>query len=180
MTTSAEAAEVHPAASVTVKLYVAAVSPERVVDVPVPAIAPGLIVQLPAGKLLRITLPVDRAQVGCVIVPTAGAEGAAGTASITISAEATEVQPEALVTVKLYVPVMSPEIVVVAPVPVIFPGLIVHVPVGNPVSITVPVATAQVGWVIVPTAGAAGVTGWVLITISGEAGEVQPAAFVTV
>ena len=58
MTTSAEAAEVHPAASVTVKLYVAAVSPEMVVDVPVPAIAPGLIVQLSAGRLLRITLPV--------------------------------------------------------------------------------------------------------------------------
>ena len=180
MTTSAEAAEVHPAASVTVKLYVAAVSPERVVDVPVPVIAPGLIVQLPAGKLLRITLPVARAQVGCVIVPTIGAEGAAGTASMTISAEAGDMHPEALVTVKLYVPVTSPEMVVVAPIPVIVPGLIVHVPAGKLLSMTLPVFTEQVGWVIEPIAGAAGVKGWVLMMISGEAGEVQPAAFVTV
>ena len=38
-----------------------------------PAIAPGLIVQLPAGKPLNTTLPVATAQVGWVIVPTSGA-----------------------------------------------------------------------------------------------------------
>ena len=31
-----------------------------------------------AGKPLRITLPVAKAQVGCVIVPTKGAVGVAG------------------------------------------------------------------------------------------------------
>jgi hypothetical protein len=52
--------------------------------------------------------------------------------------------------------------VVVAPVPdvVTAPGLLVnvHVPVdGNPLNATLPVATVQVGWVMVPTAGALGV-----------------------
>jgi hypothetical protein len=35
-----------------------------VVVKPVPAIAPGFMIQLPAGSPLRITLPVARAQVG--------------------------------------------------------------------------------------------------------------------
>ena len=39
---------------------------------------PGLIIQLPAGNPFRITLPVATAQVGCVIVPTEGAEGVVG------------------------------------------------------------------------------------------------------
>ena len=64
-----------------------------------PVIAPGLIVQLPAGKPLNITLPVAVAHVGCVMVPTVGAAGVAGCASITTSADATEVHPAALVTV---------------------------------------------------------------------------------
>ena len=48
--------------------------------------------------------------------------------------------------------------VVVVPVPVIFPGLIVHVPVaGNPLSITLPVgAEHEEGWVIEPVIGAEG------------------------
>ena len=46
---------------------------------------------------------------------------------------------------------------VVVPVPLTAPGFIVHVPVaGKPDNATLPVAVAQVGWVIVPTAGAAG------------------------
>ena len=65
-------------------------------------------------------------------------------------------------------------------IPAMAPGLIVQLPAGKPVSSTLPVATAQVGWVIVPTAGAAGVTGWALITTLAEAAEVQPAALVTV
>jgi len=45
---------------------------------PVPPIAPGLIIQLPAGKPLNNTLPVAVAQVGCVVVPIAGAVGVEG------------------------------------------------------------------------------------------------------
>jgi hypothetical protein len=64
--------------------------------------------------------------------------------------DATEVHPEALVTVKVYVPVVRPDIVVLVPVPVLVepPGVLVkvHVPVdGNPVNSTLPVATVQVG-----------------------------------
>ena len=43
-----------------------------------------------------------------------------------------------------------------------------------------PVASSQVGWVMVPIRGAVGVTGCGLITTSAEAGEAQPAAFATV
>ena len=46
--------------------------------VPVPAIAPGLIVQLPAGNPFKITLPVATEQVGWVIAPTTGDDGVAG------------------------------------------------------------------------------------------------------
>jgi hypothetical protein len=51
--------------------------------------------------------------------------------------------------------------VVVVPVPVIPPGLIVHVPVaGRPDSITLPVVAEQeAGCVIVPTIGAVGADG---------------------
>ena len=66
------------------------------------------------------------------------------------------------------------------PVPEMLPGLIVQVPAGKPFNTTLPVATAQVGWVIVPTVGAVGVAGCALITTLAEAGEVQPAALVTV
>src|SRR5450759_1261126 len=71
MTTSADASEIHPAASVTVKLYVPAAKPVMVVVVPVPVIAPGLIVQVPvAGNPLNTTLPVPKQVSGCVIAPT--------------------------------------------------------------------------------------------------------------
>ena len=66
------------------------------------------------------------------------------------------------------------------PVPDILPGLIVQVPAGKPFRTILPVATAQVGWVIVPTVGGVGVVGCALITTLAEAGEVQPAALVTV
>ena len=46
--------------------------------------------------------------------------------------------------------------VVLVPVPLIAPGLIVHVPVGSPLNTTLPVAVEQVGWVMVPVVGAAG------------------------
>ena len=51
--------------------------------------------------------------------------------------------------------------VAVEPVMVAPPGLAVtvHAEVGKPLNATVAVATAHVGWVIVPIVGAAGVTG---------------------
>jgi hypothetical protein len=75
--------------------------------------------------------------------------------------------------------------VVLVPVPVVVvpPGVRVKVqlPVaGKPFKITLPVATEQVGWVIVPTVGAVGVAGWVMITTLAEDDEIQPEALVTV
>ena len=71
--------------------------------------------------------------------------------------------------------------VAVVPVPVIAPGLIVQIPVaGNPVSITLPVAVEQVGWVMAPRIGADGAPGAVLITTSADAAELHPEASVTV
>lgn len=66
ITTLADAPEVHPVAvSVTVKLYVVdSINPVSVVIVPVPTIAPGLIVHAPEGNPLNATLPVDIVQVG--------------------------------------------------------------------------------------------------------------------
>ena len=93
--------EIHPAELVTVKLYVPVASPEMVVLEPVPAIEPGLIVQLPAGRPLSTTLPIEIAQVGCVIVPIVGDEGAPGAVLITTFADAGDVHPAAFVTVKL-------------------------------------------------------------------------------
>lgn len=69
--------------------------------VPVPVLDPGFIVQLPAGRLLRITLPVANAHVGCVIVPTVGAGGVNGCTSITALSDNTDTHPDALATVKL-------------------------------------------------------------------------------
>jgi len=66
------------------------------------------------------------------------------------------------------------------PDPEMAPGLIIQLPAGKPFNITLPVATAQVGCVIVPTIGADGVTGWVLITMAGVGREVHPIALVTV
>ena len=70
-----------------------------VVLAPVPGIAPGLIVQFPAGNPFNTTLPIEIEQVGLVMVPTIGADGVAGCTLITIFADATEVHPTAFVTV---------------------------------------------------------------------------------
>ena len=82
ITIFADAGDVHPGATPTVKLYVPGTSPETVVLVPVPVIAPGLMVQLPAGKPFNITLPVCTAQVGWVMVPAIGAVGMAFTVNV--------------------------------------------------------------------------------------------------
>ena len=69
---------------------------------------------------------------------------------ITTLADDADVQPAALVTVKVYVPAGSPLMVVLVPVPVVVvpPGVLVNVQVpdeGKPLKTTLPVATAQVG-----------------------------------
>ena len=62
-------------------------NPVMVLVVPEPTIFPGLMVQEPlAGKPLRATLPVDKAQVGCVMVPTVGAAAAATTEPLAVTA----------------------------------------------------------------------------------------------
>ena len=114
--------------------------------VPVPVIAPGLIIHVPvAGRPTSTTVPVGAAHAeGWVIVPTIGAVGAVGAAFITMSADGFDIHPAALVTLKLYVPGIRPDIVVVVPVPVTEPGLMVQVPVaGRPFNTTLPVGTAQ-------------------------------------
>ena len=56
----------------------------------------------------------------------------------------------------------------------------VHVPVaGSPDKTTLPVASAQVGWVMVPIVGASAVETCVLITTLADAGEIHPEALVT-
>jgi len=80
ITTLPDAGEIHPDVFVTVKVYVPAASPVMVQLVPVPLVVvpPGVPVrfQIPVtGKPLNITLPVDTAHVGCVMVPSTGAEG---------------------------------------------------------------------------------------------------------
>ena len=84
------------------------------------------------------------------MAPATGAVGVTGCVLITTFDEATEVQPSELVTVYVYVPDAMPDKVVLVPVPVVVtePGLrvSVHEPlVGSPLSVTPPVATAQVG-----------------------------------
>jgi hypothetical protein len=70
---------------------------EIVVLIPVPDIAPGLIVQLPEGRPFNTTLPVvAEHEEGCVIVPTIGAVGATGAGLIIISAEACDMHPGSL------------------------------------------------------------------------------------
>lgn len=74
-----------------------------------------------------------------------------------------EVQPLALVTVKVYVLAVNPLNVPVVPLPFIVapPGAAVTVQfptAGKPLKATLPVVTVQVGWVIVPIIGGLGLT----------------------
>ena len=66
--------------------------------------------------------------------------------------------------------------VVLVPVPVIAPGLIVHVPVdGRPFNTTLPVvAEHEEGWVIVTAIGAVGAAGAGLIITSADACDIHP------
>jgi hypothetical protein len=149
-----DAADVHPSSFVTVKVYVFAASPYIVV-LPVPdvVVPSGFLVSVHVpvcGKPLNTTLPVATIQVGWVIVPTIGGDGVDGLVLMTILADAGEVHPEVLVTVKVYVPDGMAVTVVLVPVPVVVvpPGVLVNVQVpveGKPFNITLPVPTAQVG-----------------------------------
>ena len=70
----------------------------------------------------------------------------------------------------MYVPVASPDIVVLVPVPVVVvpPGVLVrvHVPVeGKPLNGTLPVAKAHVGCVIVPIVGAVGIASTATVNV---------------
>lgn len=190
ITMSGDDAEVHPDEFITVKEYVPGASPAIVVDAPLPAevIFPGVLerVQAPvAGRPVSWMLPVAVVHVGCVTFPARGADGVTGCGSIAITADCSEVHPDAFVTVYVYVPVGRPAIVVVLPVPVVvmFPGVLVSVQVpdvGRLPSVTDPVATVHVGWIKLLVAGAAGVTGCSFIVITDDAVEMQPEAFVTV
>jgi hypothetical protein len=69
------------------------------------------------------------------------------------------------------------------PVVVVPPGVLIKVQLpdaGKPFNTTLPVATAQVGWVIAPTVGAVGDDGWEVITTLAEEDETQPEELVTV
>ena len=69
-----------------------------VVLVPVPVIAPGLIVHVPvAGRPFNTTLPVvEEHEDGCVMVPVNGAVGAEGGSLMITSAEAADIHPGSL------------------------------------------------------------------------------------
>ena len=65
---------------------------------------------------------------------------------------------------------------------VVPPGALVsvHVPLeGKPFNTTLPVESAQVGWVIVSTVGAVGETGCAAITTLADEVEVHPVELVT-
>ena len=107
-------------------------------------------VQVPDGRELNTTLPVATVQVGCVGVPGWGGVGVPGCVFMTALRDAGDVQLVEFDTVKVYVPGIMPEIVVLGPVPEFVnpPGVrvIVQLPVpGKPVRGTLPVGTEQVG-----------------------------------
>jgi hypothetical protein len=116
-----------------------------------------------------------------VIVPIMGAFGGAGGLLMTMSADSSEIQPAWLVTLKLYVPGLRSERVVVVPVPAMEPGLRIHTPdAGRPVRTTLPVVSAHdAGWVMVPATGAVGAVGAAFITTSADGSDIQPASLVT-
>ena len=145
-----------------------------------PVIAPGLMIQFLGGKSLNTTLPVATSQLVCIIVLTVGGGGIAGCGSIITRVDSNEVQPAEFVTLNAYAPEANPEMVLLGVFPVIAPGFRVQFPAGKPFNTTLPVATSQVGGVIVPAKGAAGVGGCIFITTAAAADETHPDSPVTV
>ena len=118
-----------------------------------------------------------------MIAPIVGA----GTCGYIITVDvAVEVHPSELVTVNVYVvEAASPLKVDVVRVPVLVapPGEAVKTQIpdaGKSLNTTLPVETEQVGWVIAPTVGAAGVDGCAFIVTVDVGVEVQPSELVTV
>ena len=134
----------------------------------------------PAVCTETVIVPVGVVQVGLVTETTA-ADGIEGAVLITTVDEGSDVQPDARVTVKLYVPAMRFAIVVVVPVPVMPSGLIVHTPVGGrPLSTMLPVTVAHgEGCVTAPILGVAGDPGGDIMTTSVEGSDIHPAALIT-
>ena len=95
-----EAPEVQPTEFVTRKVRVPVVIPLNTAVVPLPVmVAPVEIVTVHdpvSGSPLNATLPVEVAQVGCVIVPMTGAIGAEGSVKDALTPVA-EVQPLAVI-----------------------------------------------------------------------------------
>jgi hypothetical protein len=56
----------------------------------------------------------------------------------------------------------------------------IQLPEGNPFNTTLPVATVQVGWVMVSTVGVPGVDGCALMTTLPDTSDVHPDALVNV
>lgn len=73
------------------------------VVLPVVVTAPGFLftVQEPDGNPLKLTEPVAKVQVGCVMVPTTGLDGVVGCVFTTTFSVAEDVQPSAFLTVKV-------------------------------------------------------------------------------
>jgi len=123
--------DVHPVATVTVKVYVFATRLEIVVLVPSPVfiIPPGVpfTVQVPdEGNPFKMTLPVEDVHVGGVMVPIVGAVGKGRTVTDVEAAGDGPLHPLA-VTLIVAVPVKDGDQVTVALVPV--PEIVFPVPV---------------------------------------------------
>jgi len=153
--TGDDACEVHPDALETLKIYVPGTSPDIVVLAPDPVVIvlPGVLINVHtpvAGRPFKTTLPVDTLSDGCVIIPITGAVGVGGCALITAGPDASEVHPEAMVTVNVNIPAGIPEIVALPPVPevIVPPGVLItdQAPVaGSPFRTALPVARVHVG-----------------------------------
>jgi hypothetical protein len=136
--------------------------------------------------LFKTTLPPETLHDGWVMVPTTGADGVAVTAFIIALADEGDEQPDALETIKLYVPGLRSSMAVVVPVPVdvIAPGFLVsfHVPdAGKPLSSTVPfVVPPQEGCVMASTIGAVGAEGTLLSVTFCDVVDKHPVALATV
>jgi hypothetical protein len=74
------------------------------VPVPLVVVPPGVLVKVQEsvpGRLFNTTLPVGTAHVGCVLVPTVGADGESGAELMATFEDEGETHPDASVTVKV-------------------------------------------------------------------------------